>query len=444
MPQNLEAEENLLATMMLSRAACDAALEVLEPAGETKFFRESHGVIYQAARGLHIDGADVDVITLTARLDETPVPPKMQGRNMLELIGGASRLHALAGLVPPTVQAARYARIVRDTWARRELLKELLVTQERVSDHESSEQALDAAEKALLDLRGKLQRGRSDVRTALELAQQFDEQLKNPPDESAGIPSPWSFFPPLLGGRVYVIAGYTGDGKTVQGVEFAKAAAKHGKKVGFFSIEMPADDLTDRIIASFGIPIKQVAQRRISTAHHSTYAAAIAEFARWNLEIVDDPNANAVTMLRHQRARRYDLIVVDHLHDIVLDGRPSDRRILLEEEIGRIRTLARVENVPVVLLAQLSRIPGPRPFPRPTLSSLRETGKIEQIAWMVGFVWRKRDEKNQPENDALGRGIAEFIVAKNRSGPIGTVDLRFIGDQTRYIELGDDEGRRAA
>ena len=146
------------------------------------------------------------------------------------------------------------------------------------------------------------------------------------------------------------------------------------------------------------------------------------------MDVIDDLLSNSGTFLRAQRLRHYDLIIIDHLHEITLPGRAQDRRVELEQEVHRITTLARQENVPVLLLAQLSRSGGTAPFPPPNLTMLRESGRIEQEAAMVSFVYRERDKKN------LQLPESWFIIAKNRFGPVGRRSLDFIGDQVRFVE----------
>lgn len=420
-PQNLAAEEDVIGAMMLDAGAIRAAAEVLEPEGERKFYRASHGLIYRACLAMSADADPVDATTLASFLD---------AHGKLESVGGVPRIQELASIVPSVGSTAFKARLVREAWAKRELANVLVDGVMKATNGVTSEQAMALVEQSLLEVRSRLETGgRSAVSTMLDLAMRMEDRMKNPPEKGRDIPAPFSFLSPLQQGRLYVLSGYTGDGKTVASVQYAKSAAKRRLKVGFFSIEMDEEQLYDRFIASFGIPLSEVESGQIKPHNMDTFKNAMKETVGWKVDVIDDRAANAAMVRRYQQIRRYDLIVIDHLHEISLGGRPSDRRQLLEDEVHRITTIARSESVPILLLAQLSRPAGSSNFPRPSMAMLRETARIEQAAAMVAFVWRQRDEQGQPEDEA------EFIVAKNRFGPTGRRPLRFLGDTVRFVEV---------
>lgn len=420
-PQDLAAEENTVSAMMLAPEAIDAALSILEPNGEKKFYRASHGILYKACRKMHLDGDKVDALTVSDFLHT---------HGVLDRCGGADRIHELATLVPAVANTARYAQIVNAMWAKRELATVFWQMHEQASNGVIPQQVMANAEQALLDARSRIEQGGpSAVATMFDLAEQLEERRANPPDMNAGVPAPFSFLKPLKPGRLIVLAGYTGDGKTVAGTQYVKAAAKTGVRVGVFSIEMSKEQLFDRLISSFGIPLADVESGRIRDHYRQAYVEALREVMTWKVDVIDDRDANAATFRRFQRLRRYGLLVIDHLHEIALPGRSADHRHELEEEVRRITTVARSENVPVVLLAQLSRSVGSSPFPRPTPAMLRETARIEQAAAQVCFIWRERDEKNMRKDDS------EFIVAKDRFGPEMNRPLRFVGDTVRFVEV---------
>jgi replicative DNA helicase len=396
---NLEAEEHVLGAMLLTRVAIEEVGQILEPRGHKKFYRRSHGLLYQAMIRMDSDGQVIDPVTLCAFLE---------AHSVLAEVGGKDRVQELASWVIVASNAVHHAKIVREQWARRELATALQIPTEGVS----ADVLLEQAEQAIMDVRLRIESsGRTSVASMYELAENLHERVQNPPVDD-GVPTPFSFLRTLKGGRLYILSGYTGDGKTVVAAQYATAAAKRGLRIGFFTIEMSKEELFDRLVASFGIPLREVESGRISLSHMEAYSNAIKEITGWKLDIIDDRMGNSTSFQRIQRLRHYDLVIIDHLHEITLEGK-QDYRNLLEQEVHRITSLARQENVPVLLLSQMSRRTQGRPFPIPNLTMLRESGRIEQEAHMVCFVWRERDKHDQllPE--------AWFIVAKNRTGPSG-------------------------
>ena len=416
MTDNWAAEENVLGAMMLSRPALQSALEVLEPNGEHKFARSHHRVLYAAMRWMDQRDEPVDLLSLHATLES---------HDRLEAAGGEQAVRDIATIVAASGNVAHHARIVREAWAQRQVEAAL-----QVPVAATAAARLELLERAAMDTRARIEFGQDKAfATAYDLSVAVEERSRNPP-KSTGIPTPFSSLPPLEGGRLYIVAGYTGDGKTVVAIQYAKAAAKNRFRVGFFTVEMSKQELWDRFIATFGVPFKQVASGNIGVAYQENFKRALAETATWQVEVYDTSAANSAMFQRFQRVRRYDLIIVDHLHEIALEGRAADHRVMLEREVRNILALAKQENIPVVLLAQLSRSSNnANPWPMPNLTMLRESARIEQEAHMVCFVWRERDKMNQPLDEAW------LIVSKNRSGPSGfRRALDFIGDQVRFVE----------
>ena len=405
--QDWVAEEYVIATMMMSPKAIDDALEVLEPRGEEKFTQTSLRIIYRAIKALHLDGQTVNEITLNAFLSSHLHIDKVAHGSLT----GEERLRELALIVPAASPAKQYAEIVREHWSKRQVNAVVMGLKKLSDDGAFADAILDQAERDILNIRTKVERGgKSSMSRSIEMAIQVEDGMKNPPDINQGVPPPFHFLDNLQSGRMYVLAGYTADGKSILAMQYAKSAAKRGYSVGYFTVEMDKEQLFDRFVSSFGIPFGLVESRRITPQYEQKYKDAISTLSSWKIDFIDDPLANAAMFHRFQRMRDYDLLIIDHLHEIVLQGKASEHRRMLEEEVGRIAVVAKSESVPVLLLAQLSRSVGGKPFPMPHLAMLRETARIEQEAHMVSFVYRERDEKNQPKDDAW------FVVAKNRSG----------------------------
>lgn len=254
----------------------------------------------------------------------------------------------------------------------------------------------------------------------------FEEEVKNPPDLSnVGVPTPFSFLPRMMPGRVYVLAGYTKDGKTALAGQFIGEAAEASKRVLLYSIEMAWRDIRDRFIASRGVPYGQVQARVIAEGLATTcYKRALTELALWDVSICDDPAVTPNDIRAYLMQNPADLVVIDHLHRFKFKERRD-----LEEIMRQIVNLSKEFDVPILLLAQLKRPFGTDKAPRPTLSMLRESGMIEAEAAMVSFVFRPRtDEGLRSEEDA------EYIVAANRFGPEMLKPLTFDPEHVRFKE----------
>lgn len=204
-PQNLEAEESVLGAMMISPNAINACIDVLEPDGAAKFYRESHARIYRCAIELAAGGKPVDAITLIDALEL---------RGELDSVGGRVRLHELAALVPASANVRHYASIVRENW----VLRALIVTGGEIARlgwerPDDADVLLAQVEELVSGVRSRLQRERELTMTMYEAAEYLDAKFRDPPGEGFGIPTPWSFMPSFHGGRLYVLGGYQADGK---------------------------------------------------------------------------------------------------------------------------------------------------------------------------------------------------------------------------------------
>ncbi len=413
-PHDLSAEESLLCAAMLDEGAIEAGAVLLEG---KEFYRDSHGLIWRTIVEMWRDGKPTDVITVARTLGDT-------------LPDGEARLKEIATLMASTVNAPHYARIVRELWLKRTIASVLTRGAHAAENGMPAADVIEKLEAGVLQMRGFLERGgRPSMQTTSQLATLLAAEVASPPEKARGVAAPFRILGRLQPGRLYVLAGYTAHGKTVLGVQYVRAACRDGASVGVFSIEMTRSQLFDRVIAGYGIPLAQVESRLIAPAYADVFQHALTETGKWRAEINDDRSSNSATFRRWQKLRRYDLLVIDHLHEIDIPGRAADRRQNLETELLRIATVARDLEVPVLLLAQLSRSQGSQGFPKPTLAMLRETGRIEQVAAQVAFVYRSVDERGLPTEEA------ELIVAKDRFGPVGKTPLRFLGETVQFVEV---------
>lgn len=411
-PQALEAEERVLGAMMLSRRAADTVAGILKPAD---FYLPGHGLIYQAILDLYAAGVDeADFVSVEHELED-------QGR--LAEAGGKARIREIATLAPGAGNAHHWARIVRDQAIKRRALGIAQTFKAEVEAGQEAKTAIAQLARDVDELGREADQERAVVITGYQAAEHYHEKIKNPPPVDAGVATPWPFLQPIQP-WLHVFGGYMGDGKTVAAVQFLRAACEAGKRVGFVTIEMSWEDLTDRIVSCHGVPYQEAISGRFTSPLNEQIAKeAVARIAGWQVDLIDDPWIDVQAIRRYARAGAYDLLVIDHLHQLDWE----DRRAL-ERNLRAIANTSRELRLPILLLAQLKRGDGEgsKAFPRPTMASFRETGMIEATAAVCWFVYRHRN----PEGERLDQ--SEFIVAKNRYGAEGHYGLRFDGANVRF------------
>lgn len=406
--------------MMISDAAITATADILVA---SDFFRDSHGLMFQTMVDMWGEGTPVDAVTLVAELEQ-------EGK--LKLVGGKARVYEIARLVPASANVRHYASIVRDASFRRGLIAAAGQIAECGWDSEGdNSEKLQAAETLLDELR-KHRDGREqdELVTLHDAAIHLEEKFRNPPDESAWMPGPWSFVPRLGPGRLYVLGGYPADGKTSTGLQFGQKAANAGFSVTALTLEMSKWDLAERLASTMGLPAKEVATGQIHESRLPLVRSVLGEMVKIapNFRIWDNPSADVSSIRAHVKTVRPNLLIVDHLHQFHL--RAEYERQDLEEVVRGLWRTAREFDMTVLLLAQLSRSGDKKhPFPAPTLSALKGSGAIEQLAWAVWFVYRLRDQDNLPGDDS------QFICAKNRSGTTGIRRLMFHPHTVMFTEV---------
>jgi len=467
MPHNLEAEKGLLGAILLNNRAHEKVSEYLRP---EHFAYERHGKIYEAITKLVERGQIADGITLQRFFEHD---------QSLAEIGGPAYLAELAGAAASVINAGEYGRIVYDLHLKRELINlgEDMVNRAYGGEiDEIASKQIEAAEQNLYDLAtsGDYEGGFVDFKAAVVEAISLADAAHRREGGLAGVSTGFRDINTLLGGLhpsdLVILAGRPSMGKTALVTNIAFNAAKdyhetngeEGAVVGFFSLEMSAEQLAGRILSEqSNIPSDKM-RKGLLTNDEFTMLANCASMLHQIPIFIDDTPAMTVSALR-TRARRLKrqhglgLIVVDYLQLIAGSGNSRDGRVQEVSEITRgLKTLAKELNVPVIALSQLSRNVESRDPPRPQLSDLRESGSIEQDADVVSFIYReeyymeRKKPGRRPEEDegkyfereakweeALSdiKNIADFIVAKQRHGPIGDVKLQFTGEFTRFGDL---------
>jgi len=468
MPHNIEAEKSLLGAIFINNRAHEKVSEFLMP---EHFSLKHHGLIYEAISLLIERGQIADPITLKRYFEQDET---------LAEVGGPRYLADLAASAVTVINAHEYGRIIYDLHLKRELISlgEDVVNKAYSGQLEDSATTqIEQAEQTLYDLAttGNYEGGFKNFKEAIVEAVEIAAAAHQRDSGLAGVSSGFRDFDKLLGGfhpsDLLILAGRPAMGKTALATNMAFNAAydyknsggKEGAVVGFFSLEMSAEQLAARILSEqSSIPSDKMRKGEL-TNDEFTKLATCSQALHSIPIFIDDTPGLTVSALR-TRARRLKrqhnlgMIIVDYLQLITGSNQSrSDGRVQEVSEITRgLKTLAKELGVPVVALSQLSRQVENREDKRPQLADLRESGSIEQDADVVTFIYRDEYylEKAEPkqradeatdkhasrishweERMASVKNIAEVIVAKQRHGPIGTVSLMFDGQFTRFGDL---------
>ena len=431
LPHSVEAEQSVIGSMIMDRDAIMTASEVIT---SEDFYQSQYGVLFDAMLELYNEGKPVDLVTLQERLREKDVPPEISS---LEFV------RDLLDAVPTSANVRHYATIVQE----KSMLRKLIKVNEDIANtcylaREKTEDILEETEKKIFDL---LQyRSTGDFvpikQVVLNALDKIEKASKNK-GTVTGIPTGFidldyktSGFQPS---DLILIAARPSMGKTAFVLNVAQHMAfKEGKTVAIFSLEMSKEQLVNRL---FSLESKVDSQAlRTGNLTDEDWAKLIegaAVVGKSNL-IIDDTPGISIAELR-SKCRKFKLehdlglIIIDYLQ-LMSGGKHSESRQQEISEISRsLKAVARELNVPVVALSQLSRAVEQRPDHRPMLSDLRESGAIEQDADVVMFLYR--DDYYNKDTDK--KNIAEVIIAKQRNGPIGTVELVWLPNYTKFANM---------
>lgn len=434
-PQNIEAEQAVLGSMLLDKEAIYCVMEILK---SSDFYLEAHRLIYEAIVDLNNQGKAVDLVTLTDEL---------RSRGLLEKVGGVSNLAMLSSVVPTAANAEYYAKIV----AEKAILRSLIRTSTRIAqmayeEEKDIQELLDEAERMILEVAQRHHReGFTPIKELLINAIEQLENLVKNKGEATGVPT-FRDLDKLLSGfqksDLIICAARPGMGKTSFCLNIAqKAAIKYRIPVAIFSLEMSKEQLVQRMLSAEAM----VDQHKLRTGYLAEedwkrLAVAAGSLAEAPIFIDDTPGVSVLEV--RGKARRLmaevglGLVIIDYLQ-LMRSSRKTENRQQEISEISRsLKALARELDIPVLALSQLSRAAEQTHDRRPSLSHLRESGSLEQDADCVLFI--HRPEYYDPETDK--KGIAEVIVAKHRNGPTGTVELGFLAEFTKFVDLAKQAG----
>ncbi|HUM35408.1 MAG TPA: replicative DNA helicase [Anaerolineae bacterium] len=428
-PQNIEAEEAVLGALLID---AEAIFRVLSFLRAEHFYLQKHRWIYEAILGLHEQREPVDFLTLTAALER---------QEQLQAIGGSAYILQLISAVPSAINIESYAHMVEQASVRRRLLEVASEIAKLAYDEEKGiGEVVDQSERALFAV--SQQRIARDLRPVQEVVGTYRDYLYNlyaHRGELMGVTSGFRDLDRLLGGfqrsDLVILAARPGVGKTSLLLTMALKAAEKGKLVAIFSLEMSAEQLVQRMISSLSrVDAQRLRIGNLQDEDLPKIEDAIGHLADLPIYIDDTP---ALTPLQlRTKCRRLhsehglDMAYVDYLQLMTADTRTENRVQEVSYLSRMLKALARELDTPILTASQLSRAVEQRQDRRPVLSDLRESGSIEQDADVVMFIYR--DDMYHPETQQLN--IAEIMVAKHRSGPLGTVQLYFNRNLTQFAD----------
>ena len=442
MPNSLDAEQSVIGSMIIDK---DAILTAMEMLTSDDFYHKQYGILFDAMIELYSKGLPVDLITLQNKLKEKEVP---------EEISSLSYVKELLDAVPTSANIKYYAKIVKDNSMRRRLIRlNEEIENECYAGKESIDTVMDMTEKKVFDLlstRG----GGGDYVPIRQVVMNALEKIENAAKTSGtvtGIPTGFIDLDYRTAGLqpsdLILIAARPSMGKTTFAMNLCEnAAMASDKPVLVFSLEMPAEQIMMRMIAS----LARVDQTKIRTGQNldetewSKIASVFGMFKQKNNLYIDDSSGLTPTELRSRARRVYrengglSMIMVDYLQ-LMRAPAFSDNRTLEIAEISRsLKALAKELEVPVIALSQLNRTLEQRADKRPVNSDLRESGSIEQDADLIMFIYRDEVYNDNSED----KGVAEIIIGKQRNGPIGRVRLAFNGQFSRFDNLAEQREYR--
>lgn len=433
-PHNLEAEQSLIGSMMLSEDAVVIALETVEA---VDFYQTAHRHIFQALVDLFNAQRPCDLITLQEEL---------RSKEKLAEIGGVSYLSQLLNVVPTSRNAEHYARIVKE----KSMLRRLIMLSGEISTTAYDPQAqaelcIDQAEQKVLQLsQFKITRPYLRVKDLVKPTFSYLEQLYENKQAVTGIPSGFRDLDEYTAGfqksDLVILAARPSMGKTAFVLNMAQYAAYQTQTpVMLFSLEMSHTQLVTRLLCSEA-RIDGQKVRRGYLGDEDWMKLSITAGILEETPILIDDTANASLLEIRSKARRafaqdkIGMIIIDYLQLISWSGseKPESRQQEVSAISRSLKGLARELNVPVVCLSQLSRAVESRTDKRPMLSDLRESGAIEQDADVVLFLYR--DSYYNPQKEE-SKGKGEVIIAKQRNGPVGSVELAFNSNFAKFDNL---------
>lgn len=430
-PHNDDAEKSVLGSLLLDKEALFEVLEILKP---EDFYSEMHKEIYSAVIELYRKSQPVDILTVSEELKK---------RKSLEMVGGRAYIALLSTLVPSTSNAAEYAKII----AEKAILRRLIGTASDIVEKSYQEkmgpsEVLDFAERGIFEIAQQRQsKDFAPIKDVLWSNIAKLDELSKLDGNITGLTTGFIDLDARTSGLqksdLIMLAARPAMGKTAFALNIAQQAAIKGKgTVLIFSLEMSRDQLGQRMLSMESrIEMQKLKTGSLERKDWDQIHMALDSLSKANIYIDDTPGITAMEIknkCRRLKAEKgLDLVVIDYLQLMSFEGKSESRQQEVSALSRFLKLLAREMDCPVIVLSQLSRAVEQRTDHRPILSDLRESGSIEQDADIVMFLYR--DEYYNPETTDKPN-ICEVIIAKQRSGPTGTIELTWLGKYTRFVD----------
>ncbi|MCM8765543.1 MAG: replicative DNA helicase [Candidatus Omnitrophica bacterium] len=434
-PQNIEAEMALLGSMLIDEQAVVLGIEKVEP---DYFYKDNHRKIFQIIAHLFNHNQAVDVVTVAEALKKA---------NLLEEVGGPAYLASLASLVPTAANVGYYARIIKEKYILRSLIRaSTQIINECYESITDADSLLDRAEASIFDIAThKVEGNFVSIKEVIKSSIETIDTLYQRKANITGLPTGFREFDILTAGLqpsdFIVVAGRPSMGKSA----FVTSIAEHvgiveKKPVAIFSLEMSKEQLVQRMLCSHArVDAHRVRTGQLTQSDWPRLTNAAGKLSEAPI-FIDDTPAISVLELR-AKARRLkstqdiQLLILDYLQLMKGPTNAENRQQEIAEISRSLKALARELNIPVVAVSQLSRAVEARADHRPQLSDLRESGAIEQDADVVVLLLREEYYNPSEEN----RGLAEVNIAKQRNGPTDIIRLAFIKEYARFENLAREE-----
>ncbi|MFC0300400.1 replicative DNA helicase [Virgibacillus soli] len=431
-PHNIEAEQSVIGAIFLEPEAFSTASQFLMP---EDFYRAGHQRIFEIMLKLSDRGEPIDILTVTSALKDT---------KSLDEAGGVSYLTEIAQSVPTAANIEYYCKIVEEKALLRRLIRTatdiVTVTYDR---EDEVDDVLNEAEKNILEVSNRQNAGAfKAIKDVLIEVYDNIETLHNQKSDITGIPTGYRDLDRITSGfqrnDLIIVAARPSVGKTAFALNIAQNVAVHtDENVAIFSLEMGAEQLVQRMLCAEGnIDAQRMRSGQLESEDWGRLTMAMGSLSNAGI-FIDDSAGIRVSEIRSKCRRLKQehglgMILIDYLQLIQGSANSKDNRQQEVSEISRsLKALARELNIPVIALSQLSRGVEQRQDKRPMMSDLRESGSIEQDADIVGFLYRDDyyDKESEQQN------IIEIIIAKQRNGPVGTVELAFVKEYNKFVDL---------
>ena len=440
LPQNIEAEQTVLAACLLSTGVFEEVSLKLRP---ESFFCPAHRIIFETMREMNARSIPIDVISVSDHL---------KANGQLEAIGGQAYLLELADNTFAFTSWQHHSEIVSRDAMRRELLHASAhITSLAYDSPADPAELVSQAEAALFEVTEQTVSSTfKDIQTLIMEANDEIAEMSTRAGTMQGVPTGFrdvdKLFCGLRGGDLIILAARPAVGKTSFAMSLAVNAAKLGSPVAFFSLEMSSVQITQRLLAAeAGLSLSLLRSGRLQDSDWGSLVQASSDLSQHELYIDDSPSLSIVELRtkarRMMRNKKNGLIIVDYLQLMQpVIPHPNNRAVEVAEISRGLKVLAKELDVPILSLSQLSRSVETRTDKRPMLSDLRESGSIEQDADIVMFIDRSTTEAEAESDHRPDWGMAELIVAKHRNGPTRDITMTFIPEYTKFTDYFDNSG----